>query len=196
MVQQLLQKKTTHSSISVINAGASLFHSTKCFLLCFLSMPLSRFELQQVNFHNVLDLCNTKRRGIKAGIDVWLKGEGSLHLWQSSKQWLMQDWQVWALPRGVGGCCWSWEKRIPVNRLGLQSCRDSGAAQESNSTGLMWVQEFLCSFLFFLMEMLHFLGVTKYLLIPVLLCWYRIGCENPWCQWQEGFFEWADWRKS
>lgn len=32
-------------------------------------MPLSRFELQQVNFHNVLDMCNTKRRGIKAGID-------------------------------------------------------------------------------------------------------------------------------
>lgn len=37
---------------------------------------------------------------------------------------------MWALPRGVGSCCWSWEKRIPVNRLGLQSCRGSGAAQE------------------------------------------------------------------
>lgn len=151
--QQLLQKKPTHSSISVINAGASLFHSTKCFLLCFLSMPLSRFELQQVNFHNVLDICNTKRRGIKGGIDVWLKGEGPMEgaaslakLQAVAEAGLARSLSVWAL----GSCCWSWEKRIPVNRLALQSCRGSGAAREwADSIGLMWVQQCFSAASFF-----------------------------------------------
>lgn len=51
---------------------------------------------------------------------------------------LVRSLSVWALPRGVGSCYWSWEKRIPVNRLGLQSCRGFESAQEwADSTGLM-----------------------------------------------------------
>lgn len=60
----------------VINAGAGLFHFSKCFLLRFLCLPLSRFELRPIHFLNVRDTGNTKGREMKSGLDVQLKGEG------------------------------------------------------------------------------------------------------------------------
>lgn len=62
--------KNTHFSVSVINAEASLFHSSKCFLPRFLYLPLSRSELQPGHFLHVLDVCDTKGREIKPRIDA------------------------------------------------------------------------------------------------------------------------------
>lgn len=64
------------STIPVINAEVRLFHFSKCFLLRFLYLPLSRFELQPIHFLNALDTCNAKGREIKSRIDGQRKGEG------------------------------------------------------------------------------------------------------------------------